>query len=221
MKRLFFIFVLVVLLVATQAAGGGKIPMGLKAGLNIANISGDDAEDPSSRMGFTVGGFVEYPLSPMISVMGEVTYANKGGEAVCTYAEPAALTEPLTLNETYKFSYIEIPILLKLNVPTSGNIKPYLLLGPGVAFNIGADFEEANHDYSFEEDIGDYTKAIDFGMIFGGGVGFPVGSRMMSLGARYERGLTTIDDGLAEHWDDDGEYDIKNSVISILAGFQF
>jgi hypothetical protein len=37
MKKIFTIFVLVVLLVATQVAGGGKMPMGVRAGLNIAS----------------------------------------------------------------------------------------------------------------------------------------------------------------------------------------
>ena len=96
--------------------------------------------------GISVGGFVEYPVTPMVSLLGEISYTMKGGKNTCTYeyTEPGMLANGVTFDETYKLNYIEVPMLLKINIPMSGNMMPYLLVGPGVAFNIGADYEETN-----------------------------------------------------------------------------
>jgi hypothetical protein len=219
MKRILTIFTLVILIAATHSAVAGDMPIGFKAGLNMGRLRGDDIEDPSFRYGFSVGGYVELPLTPMLSAVGEVSYATKGGKATCTYTSPGFDDHAIEIDETYKLNYVVIPVLLKLNIPTSGDMMPYILAGPSFSINVGADFEESGDGWSEEMDIGDFVKTFDIGAVFGGGVKFPFASRMMSLGARYDMGLSTIDDGLAEEWNMD-EVDVKNGVISILAGLE-
>jgi serine/threonine-protein kinase len=54
------------------------------------------------------------------------------------------------------------------------------------------------------------VKIMDFGLIFGAGVEFG----KITVDARYNLGLTTIDDS-------EEEADVKNSVISIMVGYSF
>jgi hypothetical protein len=207
------------ILPATKVAAAGRIPIGVKLGADFARLQGDDVEGAKFRRAFAAGGFVEYPLSPAISLMGEVLYTMKGGKKSYTSVPPQLLASRLRFEETFDLDYIEVPILLKVCLPAQGPIRPYLLAGPGIAFNIRARWEESNTE-DFSEDLTEYIKSIDYGFIIGGGAAFSVGPHTMSLGARYELGLFSIDDGLAKHWGEN-DLDIRNSTVSILAGLAF
>ncbi|MFZ1946887.1 MAG: porin family protein [bacterium] len=200
MRSLVVALALALLLVASQAFAGGAV-YGLKGGLSIANLGGDDAGDVDSRMVGCFGGFVEIPINEMISFQPEALYAMKGskdeeGENTCTT----------------KLTYIEIPMLFKVNIPTSGGIKPFIAAGPAVAFKLSATWEGTENDVPFDEDIED-VKGTDLGLIIGGGVGFPFMNRTAMLEGRYDLGLTTIVDV--------EDVDVKNNVISVLVGIAF
>jgi hypothetical protein len=202
MKKAAVFFGLVFIVIWAQAAMCGEMSIGVTGGVNIATVAGDDADDWDSRTAPFFGGFLEFPITPLVSIQPELLYTMKG----------ATSTDEEGCDVTAKLDYIEIPILLRVNVPMEGSIKPFLVAGPGLGFNSTAKMEYDGE----EEDIED-VKSMDFGLIFGGGVGIPVGgdgSYMVSLFARYELGLTTIDDS-------EEEADVKNRAISIGAGIGF
>lgn len=60
-----------------------------------------------------------------------------------------------------------------------------------------------------EDDIED-VKTMDFGLVFGAGINIGPAT----IDARYNLGLTTTDDS-------EDEFDVKNSVISIMLGYSF
>jgi len=198
MKKTAVVLGLVILTIGAQAAMCGKASVGITGGINIATVRGDDVEDVDSRTAGFFGGFVEYPFTPVVSIQPEFLYTMKG--ASDTYNG---------YKVTVKLNYVEIPVLLRVNIPTESNVKPFLVAGPGIGFKVSSKSEVNSH----EEDIED-VKGTDFGFIFGGGIGFPVGSYMMSVAARYELGLTSVDDS-------EYEEDVKNGVISIGAGLGF
>ena len=197
MKKIGFVFGLVLVIMAAQAAICGETTIGVTGGVNIASLAGDDVEGWDSRTAAYFGGYIEYPFTPLFSLRPELLYTMKGGT-----------TSEEDVDVTAKLDYVEIPVLFKVNVPMEGNIRPFAVVGPGIGFNTGATWEADGH----EEDIED-VKAMDIGLIFGGGVGFPVGGGRytISLIVRYELGVTTIDDS-------DEEADVKNRTISIGAG---
>lgn len=200
MRSLVVALVVALVLVASQAFAAGAV-YGVKGGLSIANVHGDDAEDASSRTVGCFGGFVEIPITPMISFQPEALYAMKGskddeGENTCTT----------------KLTYIEIPMLFKVNIPTSGGIKPFIAAGPEVAFKVSATWEGTEGGVDFDEDIED-IKGTDLGLIIGGGIGFPFMNHTAMLEGRYDLGLTTIVDV--------EDVDVKNNVISVLVGIAF
>ncbi len=62
-------------------------------------------------------------------------------------------------------------------------------LGINTTAKVKAEFD----GQSQEEDLTD-TKSTEFGLQFGGGIGFPVGKGELGVDIRYILGLSTIDD---------------------------
>ncbi len=211
MKRLsvtMFAIVVMFTLFSASVAAQGLTGKGLKAGLNIANLRGDDMEDWDSKMGFSAGGFITYSINDMFAIQPEVLFTMKGAKY-----EKELYGE--TLKQTISLNYLEIPVLAKLSMPTQGSVKPNLFVGPSLAILLSAKVEWEYGVESDELDMKDDTKSIDLGLVFGGGVDFDLGpdKGKLSAEARYTLGLATVDDG--------EEVDMKNSVISLMVGYSF
>lgn len=111
------------------------------------------------------------------------------------------------LSEKTAHSYLEVPVLVKLT-PTGGDVgaRPVFFAGPSVSFLLGA---EEVHGVDYEE----YMNTTDFGVIVGGGV--EIGR--ITLDARYNWGLSTIDR------DYDASFGnvtagVKNRAFTVTAG---
>ncbi|MFH1219380.1 MAG: porin family protein [Candidatus Eisenbacteria bacterium] len=203
MRQLVAALALALVLVASQAfAATAGTGYGIKGGLSIASVHGDDVESPDSRIVGCFGGFIEIPINEMISFQPELLYAMKGAK----YTEGDR-------EWTWKLTYIEIPMLFKINIPTSGAIDPFVAAGPEVAFKVSSKVEASDQLITIELDDED-VKGTDLGIIIGGGIGFPMMNHRAMLEARYDLGLTTIDNSA---W----EADVKNNVISVLVGVAF
>lgn len=183
-------------------AQDGKMMFGVKGGLNLANLSGDDVEDTSMKIGMAGGVFMCYKLTDIFAIQPELLFSMKGAE----------FTED-DVDGSYKVNYFEIPLLFKVNLPTEGKIKPNLYAGPALGILMSADVEVG--DYS--ADMKDFTKSTDIGIIAGAGLGYQMEKGMLCAEVRYEVGMGTID----EPAEDVDEADVKNSVVSILVGYGF
>ena len=116
MKKFFtLLFILFVFVSLSQA----QMQIGPKAGLNISNISGNDAGSPDSKTGFCGGLFFMYQFSNMFAVQPEAYYTMKG-------AKEKESIEGYTATATVSLDYIEVPILLKLVIPIQGSAVPRL-----------------------------------------------------------------------------------------------
>ncbi len=184
-----------------------QMQIGPKAGLNIANIVGDDANffglDLDSRTGFTGGIFFMYQFSDLFAIQPEVYYTMKG-----------ATSNIGGIDITFSIDYIEVPVLLKVIIPVEGsNIRPSIFAGPSLGFNSTAKLKIEADGESAEEDLED-IKSTEFGLVFGGGLGFIIGKNELGFDIRYILGLTTLDDS-------DFNGDIKNTVIAFNVYFGF
>ena len=204
MKKFFtLLFILFVFVSLSQA----QMQIGPKAGLNISNISGNDAGSPDSKTGFCGGLFFMYQFSNMFAVQPEAYYTMKG-------AKEKESIEGYTATATVSLDYIEVPILLKLVIPIQGSaVHPAIFAGPAVGFNTTHKVKVEIEGQSAEDDIPD-IKSTEFALVFGGGVGFPVGSNELGFDVRYILGLTTVDNSVES-------YDVKNNVINVNAYFGF
>jgi len=200
-------FTLLLIVAAFTSVSLAQMQIGLKAGLNISNISGDDAGSPDSKTGFAGGLFFMYKFSNMFAIQPEVYYTMKGAKEKESFGGE-------TVEATVSLDYIEIPLLLKLLIPIQGSsINPVIFAGPAVGINTTAKAKLEAGGESFEEDIED-VKSTDFGLVFGGGVGFPVGKNELGFDVRYILGLSTIDDSAEA-------FDVKNGVINFNVYFGF
>jgi hypothetical protein len=204
MKKLSTLFLVLFLFSFVSYA---QMQAGIKAGLNISNLSGSDAGSTDSKTGFTGGAFFMYQFSPMFAIQPEAYYTMKG-------AKQTGTEMGYSYTATLSLDYIEIPVLLKLLIPIQGsNINPAIFAGPSIGFNTTHKVKAEVQGISAEADIPD-VKSTDFGLVFGGGIGFPIGKNELGFDIRYILGLGSIDDSAIKS-------DVKNGVINFNAYFGF
>jgi hypothetical protein len=190
-KQLIMGMILVMLLAVSFVSSSAepKLQMGLKGGLNLANMSGDATKDreTSMKLGPTAGAFVNFTLNDYFDLQPEFIYTVKGlewefKEEDGTYTN----TEEVTL------SYFEIPVLIRFKIPLESKVRPSLFAGPTAAFNLSArsegNWSSAGASGSWDADITN-ARSPDYGVVFGGAVTFPVGSTEAGFEVRYSRGL--------------------------------
>jgi hypothetical protein len=215
--------VLITAILSVTAAGwAAGLGIGLKGGLNIANLTGSDLlqgnniadETKNSRLGVIIGVFVAFNISDMLAIQPEFLYTQKGGKYEGTLAEQAG--EAFT--SEIKLDYLEIPILLKASfLPNAAVIQPNLYFGPAFALKLKATTEtdqgegEIYSDNNIPE--GGNVKSNDYGLVFGGGLDFNLKGPEIGIEARYTLGLTD--------WTAAQPVDMKNGTFSILASIGF
>lgn len=228
MKKLFGIGLLLIALIllssAVMAEGEGTpISKGLKVGGGFAKWTGSDATlndgagttyDAKYRTGFTFGGFVSIPVSPSISIQPEVLYQMKGTKY-----------EEADTSATFKINYIEIPVLIKYNFQTSGNMTPAIFVGPALGIKASSKLKLEAGSQSGEVDL-ENVKSTDFNVQFGGELGFASGSMTYFFDFRYYVGLTKIAGSDENSISPDAaglanDRDLKNSGFNFLLGVGF
>ena len=206
--------------VAAPAVVQGQTVLGLRAGLNVATLDGDDIPlNVDSRVGLNIGGSVSVPLSGSVGVLLGASYSQRG-------ATIDADESGEDVDLTFKLDYIEIPALLTLTFRSDGPLGGRFFVGPAVGFEVGCEvgFEAQGVEISADCDQGEDplpTESFEFGAIGGAGlVWAPGGSFELSLDAFYNYGLTSIfEDAVVEG--EVEESDVKNRTFTIQAGVGF
>lgn len=185
----------------TSTIAQSPVSFGLKGGVNLANLTGDDFSDADARSGLNIGVVLEFglPLSPI------------GIESGLYYSQKGSATEDQGFTTTLKADYLEVPVLAKLSFGPPGPIKPHLLAGPYLGFLLNSEVVGEGGGGSVSTDIKDSTNDVDFGLIGGIGLDVNMGLATLSLQARYSLGLTEV------YTDSDA----KHGVFAIVAGFTF
>lgn len=209
MKKTLLQALIAILFFSTITFAQLPFKLGVRAGLNIADLSWDPelpaGVEKSSRTGFKFGALAELGFIPMFAIQVEPMYVQKGGDFT-------QFGQEIKNNLTY----LEIPILLKLKIPIPGPINPYVFAGPNIGFLLSASSEAGGQS----TDIKDEISSTDFALDMGAGVGFKVAPLVvLILDARYSLGLSDIlnDSGKQEI----GNYKIKTTGIQIVAGIMF
>jgi len=185
-----------------------EVKFGVKAGLNLASISGDDTEDFDGRTSFHFGGVAEIKITDKFSFQPELLYSAQGANS--TYEDQFEKEEV-----TLKLDYINLPLMAKYYVAEGFSIEA----GPQIGFLMNSevdydyiDKESPEFNESGTEDLKDVTKGIDFGLNIGLGYKMNTG---LNFGARYNLGLSNIND------DPDYSGKNQNSVIQVSVGYMF
>lgn len=206
MKNFSLIFIIVSLLFGCSAgktkdsaARSAEVSFGVKGGANFASIGGDDAESFGSLTSFHFGGIAEIGISDDFAIQPELLYSEQGAD----YSESS-------FSGDYKLSYLNVPVLAKVNVAEGFSLEA----GPQVGILLSAKDKYDSGGDSFEEDVKDQTKGIGFDASVGAAYKLDSG---LNFGARYNLGLSRLDDFSSEgsntKW--------KNNVFQIYFGYIF
>ncbi len=223
-----------------------EVKYGLKAGVNISNLTGDYPANPdayttiehSSLTGYHIGGFLQYSLSEKLTFQPELLLSNQGNTVETNYDyydEDFDDREKESFTQTPKLLYLNIPLMLKFEVAK----KFHLEVGPQVGFLLSAkseweyrDFYDATQNGSVTVDLlndGTYNflgetiqvqkgmKRVDFGLNFG--ASYDITDNFFVQG-RYNLGLTSIDEK-SQIGQDAKSLNLKNSVLQVSAGYRF
>ena len=235
MKKMLTLVMFVTTIVSYTLHGQELTSKGLVGGLNLSNVSSDEIEKNSPKLGFALGGFLTFKLGEKFALRPEVYYTNKG---YISEFEISSLSSQLDASvkyvETFSLNYIEIPLLGVFSLTKNLNVfaGPYLdfFLSGELEIKIDGHYntndtgvwEYTNLDGSDSEDINsDDINSIGYGLTFGGE--YLIGQ--FSIGARYSLGLSNIpDESVIQDenvWPVGSVFDSKHINIQLLVGFYF
>ena len=184
--------------------------VGIKGGINFANMSVDGSNDENLKMGLMFGVFNKIPINESFAIQPELMYSSKGVKI--NYDDEAFIEG----ESKFKLSYIDVPVKLVFNLSEDFEFQ----FGPYVGYLLSAGFENdgsiAGIDVNSEDEIDrDNFNPWEFGLT--GGLGFDFDP--LVIGFSYNMGLSQVakDDEPSELMLGEA----KNSVIQVYAGIKF
>lgn len=141
-----------------------KPTVGVKGGLNFANIGGD-ASGVSSRTAFHLGLFSEFWLSGTSILQAEFIYSSQG-------AKTDNGDNPI------RYNYVNVPLIFKFYVSEGFHLD----FGPQFGVLVGAEVQSNNITVDVKDELNTFDVAAGLGL------GYDFGSADFSL--RYNLGLT-------------------------------
>ncbi|MEM8998621.1 MAG: porin family protein [Bacteroidota bacterium] len=202
MKKFFLCISLFVFTITASAQSFfDDVGIGVRGGLNLSTITGDDFDSPDSRTSFYIGILAEFPLSEKFSLQSELFYSAQGFDIG---DEPLPDGSDAIYDATLKLDYIQIPILMKVYLAKGLNLHG----GPQFGFNVN---EEISIDIPGDDDLDielDDANSFDFQIT--NGLEYKI-KDVFLIQARYTFGLTDIID----------DVDSRTSNISFGIGYIF
>jgi hypothetical protein len=150
-----------------------QFAFGIKGGANISNVNSSGFSGTNSLVGFNAGAYLKVPLGHGLSLQPEVVYSSQGFKQ----SDGAGGTA------TYTQGYVNVPVLLKYTHVTGVFIET----GPQIGFLASAKASDQGVSVDWKKDL----NSSDFSWVVGVGVKIP--ATPISLDARYNFGLSNID----------------------------
>ena len=183
-----------VVMVSASVHSQPVVEVGIKTGLSLGTMSTDntgfvstirgnwddidfdDSFSSSAKTGLQAGGFVAINLGKYFTFQPELILTKKGvnveGSAIYEVTDPGF--ESVTgyeVDEKISLTYLEIPILAKFRIPTSGGASPSLYVGPAFAFNLSGTDDaylgvwQESEFFDYEEKYQTPDKNMGYGLI--------------------------------------------------------
>lgn len=186
---------LAVALLVSAGTATAQTSLGVKAGINLANLSistADDTFEPENRTGFVAGVFVTIRGGGIFAFQPEVLVSSQGAK----FSDGSD-------SGTAKIDYLQVPLLARIGPSNVG-----IVVGPSIGYRIKAKLSGAG--LTEDQDFSDQIERMDVGLVAGvtGDIG------RLVLDGRYTWGLTNIEkEATADK--------TKNRVISLTLGLRF
>jgi len=199
------LFVCNVFLVSSVFAqnSGNPWTFGVKAGMNLSNTTTDDY-DP--KVGFNIGGTVEYNLGHNFFLGSGLEFTTKGAKASMNYTDLDFVDGKYTgrIKNSLNLMYLQLPLTVGYRLPVSDNLNITFRAGGYVAYGLTIrgkckyngivtepDGEKRDWNFEIKYKSFDYAniKRFDFGLL--GSVGVEFNKFSVNLG--YEYGLRNLE----------------------------
>jgi hypothetical protein len=196
---------IIIILLAALTSESFAQTFGIKAGVNFSNMQIKESElfipystsvaDPKLKVGFNIGGVIEYPVLNLFSLESGLSLTTLGTKL--TTEEPFGATTLVT-KANHSLYYLNVPLNIK--VPFSikgfdfyGSVGGYAglgLIGTADTISTFGDLEETtNGKIAWGSEQGtDYLKRLDYGVTLGTGIEYA----SFRLGIIYNLGLANI-----------------------------
>ena len=188
------------------------VSLGVVGGLNQSSVSSDIDQDlVLTRTGFNVGAFLAFESASPVGFQLGASYTTKGFDLETGVAG---------VSGGVKITYVEVPLLAVLTIPTgpASSVSPRIFGGVAVGFKAGCDVVASSMGVSASVpcDLGGGAtiKTVDARAMFGGGLMIGAGPISVVLDAAYALGLMNIDDT-------GGPDKLKNKNFSFSIGVVF
>jgi hypothetical protein len=161
--------------------------IGLKAGLNVSNLSNSSGYDMGSKLGFNGGLLAHIHLNPTLALQPEVVYSGQGAKYTVNGTE-----------HTLNLNYINIPVQLQYMFNNGFRLQT----GPQVGFlaSVKDKVGDGETGYFTSQDF----KTVDFS--WSAGLGY-LSASGLGVDGRYNFGISNINNV--------GTNVLKNNVFQI------
>jgi hypothetical protein len=188
--------------------------IGLKAGLNFADVTKASSINNSSRSGFHAGIFLAPSSKKIIGSRTELIFSRQGYD----YKNG-------TNTGSVNLDYIMLPQYMTINITKYFQIQ----IGGQMAYLINAKVDSSNNistgNAQFDKIMSFYNR-FDYG--YGGGIeihpisGLLIGARInISLGSLYKTDFTSASSGSGTPPSFVPKVNVKNNLFQIFAGWKF
>jgi len=212
MKYLYLVIFLATFFVAESYAQ--KPEFGLKAGLNLANLSGvSSGVDAKIKPGVNLGVYGHIPITNQIYYFPELVFSSLGSKY--SYFQSASSTAVVG-NTTLNLNYLNLlPLSVKLYVSKSKALN--LIARPQLGILVSAKAEGEIYGDPVNEDIKEEMNVMDIGLMIGLGYDTSFG---LNIGGKYQHGLSNIDKNKTDIWGNELP-PLTNRVIQFYLGYAF
>jgi hypothetical protein len=181
--------------------------LGVKGGINVADLSGDGVDAAKSRTAFDGGVFFGAELTPHFGARIEGLFVGKGAEGTITTPGDNHPHE-----STWTLNALEFPVVAVGRIPIGAAVKLGAFVGPTFAFKLKSEIQ-TTHGL---EDVDSVTEDFEVGGTLGGEVQY-VWSPIAIVGdARYSAGFTSVVADIAGQ-----SIDVKTRGLGVRLGLQY
>jgi hypothetical protein len=202
MRRIFSSLIAGAAALTVGAGDASAQVIGFKLGAAYANMSADELT--STRItGFSGGGHMRFGLGGRMGLQLELLSVTKGAD----FTRSAV---PVT--DSYRFEYVEIPVLLHIPLVLGTTMAPYVFGGGSAGIQVRCRVTTTAGDtIGAEHDCQD-PRSPDLGLVGGGGLAFAMGPGAVIVEARYTAGMRSVFT--------DGGIDVRHRATSVMAGYE-
>jgi opacity protein-like surface antigen len=185
---------------------------GVRAGVNLANMSVDPQEEGVSfgtKLGLGIGVFYKLAVADNFAIQPELNFMQHGSKFDLELFGVKA-------ESSFNFNYLQVPVLAKYGFGDMEGTNFYVQGGPYLGLGIGKVKSETCLDGECETEEQEYgdgedgPKNPDFGLQLGAGVNI---NSNISVDARYILGLQNLAQS--------EEGSLKHNGIFISVGYSF